>query len=377
MLLKIKILFLFLNDIFFNSSFFVICFLLNKTNKNKLICYSKKKKNNKFKYNFFFNGFCFFKNLFNSIIISKKNIYIEFYIIKNDFLGKKMLNLLIYKSIKNLILLSVDYIGTNIYKKNIKKIFLLIYNKNHFFINNRNHKKIVFIDNKKLWIGGNNVGNEYISMNPNIKYWNDFHCLIQNVYPNFIPENFNFKKINNNFTIKKIEICKKYFFLKNNIINFINMIIYFCKKNIFFMSPYIILDLNLIKIIKILLKKNIKIKFIVSYKTDNYFIHFSSLIFLKFLTNYKIEIFFLEIGFYHRKIYLIDETYVCFGSMNFDIRSIYINNECLFIIKDYFFFYKILNKIKKNFFPIFINYKKNSFFLKIIYIVSFLNYFIQ
>ncbi|AFP83940.1 phospholipase D-like domain-containing protein [Candidatus Carsonella ruddii] len=288
-----------------------------------------------------------------------------------------MINLLIYKSIKNLILLSIDYIGTNIYTKNIKKIFLLIYNKNHFSINFRNHRKIVFIDNKNLWIGGNNVGKEYINMNPNIKYWNDFHCLIRNVYPNFIPQNFNFKQIKNNFTIKKIEICKKFFFLKYDLINFINIIIYFCKKNIIFMSPYIILDLNLIKIIKILINKNILIKFIVSYKTDNYFTHFSSLIFLKFLVKYNVEVIFLRIGFYHRKIYIIDNIYVCFGSMNFDIRSLYINEECIFIIKNFFFLNEVINNVKKNFFPIFISNKKNLFSLKIIYIVSFLNYFIQ
>ncbi|WMC19956.1 MAG: phospholipase D-like domain-containing protein [Candidatus Carsonella ruddii] len=143
------------------------------------------------------------------------------------------------------------------------------------------------------------------------------------------------------------------------------------------MSPYIILDIKLINIVKILIKKNIEIIFLISYKTDNYFIQFSSIIFLKFLMYYKIKIFFLELGFYHRKIYIIDKKYVLFGSMNFDIRSIYINEECLFIMNDKYFLYKINLNIKKNFFSKFINYKKTKILLKFIYIVSFLNYYIQ
>ncbi|XZR52682.1 MAG: phospholipase D-like domain-containing protein [Candidatus Carsonella ruddii] len=143
------------------------------------------------------------------------------------------------------------------------------------------------------------------------------------------------------------------------------------------MSPYIILDIKIINIIKILIKKNVEIFFLLSYKTDNFFIQFSSLIFFKFLINFKIKILFLELGFYHRKIYIIDKKYVFFGSMNFDIRSIYINEECLFIINDEFFLYKININIKKNFFPKFINYKKTKILIKFIYIVSFLNYYIQ
>lgn len=143
------------------------------------------------------------------------------------------------------------------------------------------------------------------------------------------------------------------------------------------MSPYIILDLELINFIKILKKKNIEIKVYVSYKSDNIYTQLSSLIFLKYLIKLKIKIFFLKNGFYHRKIYLIDKKYLIFGSMNFDIRSVYINEECLFIINNKNLKKKIFLKIKKNFLFNIINYKKKNFFIKFIYIVSFINYFSQ
>ncbi|BFI90905.1 phospholipase D-like domain-containing protein [Candidatus Carsonella ruddii] len=356
--------------------FLIFCFLLKKKEKKIINCIGKKKKKNKIKYSFFFYGYVFFRDLFKSIIIAEKNIFAQFYIIRNDFLGKKFLSLMRYKSEKKLVILLVDYIGTNLLNVKLNNIFFSIYNKKKILLNFRNHKKVIFIDNKILWIGGNNVGKEYINLNFYIKYWNDFHCKIKNVYPNFIVENFNFQNIKSNFTIKKIEICKKFFFLKC-VNNFVDIVIFFTKKKIIIMSPYVILDMNLINLIKNLIKKNIEIIFLISYKTDNFFIQCSSIIFLKFLMNYKTKVFFLEIGFYHRKIYIIDDKYIFFGSINFDIRSVYINKECLFIINDKKFLKEININIEKNFFFKFINYKKTNFLIKFIYVFSFLNYYLQ
>ncbi|WP_414626119.1 phospholipase D-like domain-containing protein [Candidatus Carsonella ruddii] len=138
-------------------------------------------------------------------------------------------------------------------------------------------------------------------------------------------------------------------------------------------SPYIILDLKLI----FFLKKNknkYDIFIYLSYKTDNLYIQNSSFIFIKILKKYKINIFFLKKGFFHRKIYII-EKFFFFGSNNFDNRSIYINKECFFC-----FFSKSIKKIFlkkiKNFLFIYNNIKK-FFFIKFIYIISFLNYFFQ
>ncbi|WP_433928079.1 phospholipase D-like domain-containing protein [Candidatus Carsonella ruddii] len=142
------------------------------------------------------------------------------------------------------------------------------------------------------------------------------------------------------------------------------------------MSPYIILDLCLINIIKklILLKK--KIFLYISYKTDNLYIQGVSLIFLKILMNYNIKIYFLNIGFFHRKIYIFDDLYILFGSNNFDIRSIYINQECLIFLSDKIFKKLFFKKLKNNLLN-FLYYKKKFFYIKFFYIVSFLNYYFQ
>ncbi len=356
--------------------FFFFFFLFYKK-PNFMICYSNKKKNYKILYKIFFLGYSFFKDLFESILIAKKSIFVQFYIFRNDYLGKIFLYCLKNRSNECTILLIVDNIGSSNFTFSHNKILFFKYNKETILINLRNHKKIVFIDSKILFIGGNNVGLEYLGINTSVKKWNDFHCKIINFYPNFLINDY-IIPTNNNYLIKKIEICKKIFYLDNFMKDFINFLIFFVKKKLVIMSPYIILDKNLINLVKNLLNKRVDITIYVSCETDNLYIQISSLIFLKFLMNYKVKIFFLSDGFFHRKIYIIDSDYIIFGSMNFDIRSIFINKECLILIKDACFkkiFYEELNKqiisISMK------THKKKPILLKFIYIFSFLNYFIQ
>ena len=42
-------------------------------------------------------------------------------------------------------------------------------------MNYRNHRKIVVIDNKVGYVGGFNIGREYISRDPRFGYWRDTH----------------------------------------------------------------------------------------------------------------------------------------------------------------------------------------------------------
>lgn len=46
-------------------------------------------------------------------------------------------------------------------------------------LNFRNHRKLVIIDGKVGYVGGFNVGDEYLGLNPKFGYWRDTHLRIQ------------------------------------------------------------------------------------------------------------------------------------------------------------------------------------------------------
>ena len=45
----------------------------------------------------------------------------------------------------------------------------------NFNFNYRNHRKIVVIDDNVGFIGGNNIGDEYLGKDPKFGYWRDTH----------------------------------------------------------------------------------------------------------------------------------------------------------------------------------------------------------
>jgi cardiolipin synthase len=50
---------------------------------------------------------------------------------------------------------------------------------NRFQINFRNHRKIVVVDGQVAWIGGHNVGDEYLGLDPEVGHWRDTHVRIE------------------------------------------------------------------------------------------------------------------------------------------------------------------------------------------------------
>ena len=47
--------------------------------------------------------------------------------------------------------------------------------RNRFQLNFRNHRKIVVVDGVEAWVGGHNVGDDYLSLHPETAPWRDTH----------------------------------------------------------------------------------------------------------------------------------------------------------------------------------------------------------
>ena len=59
--------------------------------------------------------------------------------------------------------------------------------RNRFQINFRNHRKIVVVDGKAAFIGGHNVGDEYLGLSLEFGHWRDTHVKIKTGFSNSGP----------------------------------------------------------------------------------------------------------------------------------------------------------------------------------------------
>ncbi|MCG0056673.1 phospholipase D-like domain-containing protein, partial [Escherichia coli] len=60
----------------------------------------------------------------------------------------------------------------------------------NFRINNRNHRKLCIIDGEVAYIGGFNIGDEYLGLDPKMGYWRDTHFRIKGESVNDIQGRF-------------------------------------------------------------------------------------------------------------------------------------------------------------------------------------------
>ncbi len=131
-----------------------------------------------------------FDVLFDEIRKAKHHIHVEYYIMKNDAISQELYSLLKEKAAEGVIVrLLGDHIGcrhiSNKTVKSIKEsgIELALFFPSRFKLinakaNYRNHRKIVVIDGKVGFIGGFNVGDEYLGLNKKFGYWRDTHLKV-------------------------------------------------------------------------------------------------------------------------------------------------------------------------------------------------------
>ena len=129
----------------------------------------------------------FFEALLKSLNKAKKSINIEFYIFKNDDIGTKILDILEEKAKNGVeVRLLYDSVGSRLLNRDVLKKLRAVGGKTgEFFpswlkfinlnMNFRNHRKIVVIDNKIGFVGGFNVGDEYLGKDKKFGYWRDTH----------------------------------------------------------------------------------------------------------------------------------------------------------------------------------------------------------
>lgn len=121
---------------------------------------------------------------------AKEYIHAQYYIIKNDVLFQRIKDVLVKKAAEGVeVRILYDGMGGRFVKKSCwqelnrqgiktSEFFPALLRRLHLRINYRNHRKIVVIDGKIGYVGGFNIGKEYIGMEERFGYWRDTHLRI-------------------------------------------------------------------------------------------------------------------------------------------------------------------------------------------------------
>jgi cardiolipin synthase A/B len=309
---------------------------------------------------FISTGYHFFDALFRDISEASIHIHIQFYILRDDELGQELCSLLIRKAEEGVkVRLLLDLLGSHGVKKetiqSLKQagIHFQYSNKPGFpyflyRINHRNHRKVAIIDGKIGYIGGYNVGNEYIGKDTKLGDWRDYHLKVKGPINDALQQSFiadwnvaSGENLEAPLIDNPIEGAQKEFMLVHSngdaVYRFFYEKIQRAKKSILIGSPYFIPGKKMNRALLRALKRGVKLTLLIPMKPDHILVQEASFLYLKPLLEAGAEIYQFHEGFYHSKVVMFDEEICDIGTANFDFRSFFFNDEinCIFTEKAY------------------------------------------
>lgn len=328
----------------------------------------------------FDNGEELFESMINDLKLAEKMIHMEYFIWRSDKLGKKIKDILIKKAKEGVkVRLIFDGVGSMLrisrkYRRELRrnKIDFLYYHDPFSifwtrFINYRNHRKIVVVDGMVAYMGGMNLGQEYIDGGKRFSSWRDIHLrmvgdscnLIQNVFicdwhnaggkdlDSFLesePDNL----LNNNSILNKdfLNEIKNLFpqsttdkYLPVQILSsgpdskwdtiqkVYSRMIEEARESVYIESPYFVPDEGFLHILENASLSGIDVNLMITGKPDKLLAWWVAQTYFETLLKAKVNIYLYQKGFLHSKFCVIDGRIVSCGTCNMDVRSFYLHYE--------------------------------------------------
>ncbi|XZR53238.1 MAG: cardiolipin synthase [Enterobacteriaceae bacterium] len=257
----------------------------------------------------------------------------------------------------------------------------------------RQHKKIILIDNNIMYTGSMNMidNNYYKKKNKFIDIMIRFKGKISNIMSIiyafeweietgkriiFKKEYKNIKKTIYHKKNQNFHIISSIPSISNKLIHKIFLTaLYSAKKKIVITTPYFIPTNNLIKEICNASLRGVEVIIIIPKRNDSLMVLWASKYFYINLLKSGVKIYEFKKYLLHTKSLLIDDKVSIIGTVNFDIRSFYLNSEITLIIEDNNFS-NIISQIQKKYikkskFVNLNNWEKRSYFYKIIELIFF------
>jgi len=306
------------------------------------------------------DGEATFREIFEAIDRAESYIAVEFFIIKDDELGSAFKEKLIEAASRGVkVFVLYDETGSHklpsAYLRELATAGVTATRfgtrrglLNFFQINFRNHRKIVVVDGKEAFLGGINVGDEYMSRDPRFGHWRDSQIRISG--PSVIQALgiFIADWVWATGAVPPIQTtapdsigCSPAMIFGNGpadeqdrCVLFFLQCISSARSRVWISSPYFVPDEALLSALQLAALRGIDVRIILPEKRDHTLVWLASFFYVPAVTSYGVKVYRYKSGFLHQKAVVVDETIAAIGSTNFDNRSFRLNFEATCIVAD-------------------------------------------
>jgi cardiolipin synthase len=302
-----------------------------------------------------------FDAIFAEIDAARSYILAHYYILKDDDTGRDFQSRLIAKARAGVrVYLLYDEIGSlglpDAYLDALRRAGVQVRpfhstkgKANRFQLNFRNHRKIVVVDGRTAFVGGLNVGDEYIEGTPKLGMWRDTHLkmtgpsvqctqlvFLEDWYwaSHQIPELDWAPQASENGDRKilvlptgpadELESCGLFFLETIN----------GARQRLWIASPYFVPDRQIVSALQLAALRGVDVRLMLPQKADHLLVYLSSFSYLEEAEKAGVRIFRYQPGFLHHKVLLVDDELAAVGTANLDNRSFRLNFEITIVVND-------------------------------------------
>ncbi len=309
------------------------------------------------------NGHEKFPALIKCLEEARDHIHMEYYIIRDDEMGRRIRDILARKAREGVkVRLLYDGMGCLSLPKNyfdpilqaggeVAEFYPPFFPYINVRVNYRNHRKITVIDGQKAFTGGLNLGDEYLGKSPSYGFWRDIHLLVEGNAVDSLQLRF---MMDWQFASRKeIPYKPRYFPIKPKTGTTGVQVVssgpdsqwasirqgYFkmitrAEKSIYIETPYFVPDDSLAEALRVAALGGVDVRIMIPCKPDHPFVYWASTSYIRDLLEAGAKAYTYMNGFLHSKLVVVDGKVASVGTANLDIRSFNLNFEVNTFIYD-------------------------------------------
>ncbi len=302
-----------------------------------------------------------FERIFRELKDAQSYVLVQFYIVRADRIGQEMKEALLACAQRGVrVHFLYDEIGSyqlpREYVRELRRggVEIVPFSstrgfRNRFQINFRNHRKVLVVDGRVGFIGGLNLGDEYLGRSARFGPWRDTHLLISGpalvglqlpfledwhwATGQYLPLDWStpaaFSRAGGHVALvlpsgPADEVGTAGLMVQHAI--------HSARERLWIASPYFVPDEGVQDALKLAVLRGVDVRILIPDRPDHLLVFFSAFAFLRPMIHAGVKIYRYLPGFLHQKVFLVDRQVAGIGTVNLDNRSFRLNFEITAII---------------------------------------------
>lgn len=297
------------------------------------------------------DGGATFTAILDAIAQAERSVLVQFFIFHDDGIGRRMQQALLERAAAGIaVCVLYDGIGSHAlpgrYVERLRAGGVAVHpfatrrRHNRFQVNFRNHRKIVVVDGAVGYVGGLNVGDEYLGLKPPLAPWRDTHLELRGPAVGELQRSFaeDWHWVTGTLPplhtpplgegtahtlvaatgpADRQESCSLFFVAA----------IQSARRRVWLTTPYFVPDSAVMAELRLAVFRGVDVRVLIPSQADHTTVFLSSTLHARDAVHAGIRMFRHGPGFMHQKVLLVDDDTAAVGSMNLDSRSFRLNFE--------------------------------------------------